>query len=149
MDGVYGISSAVVCFDCDLSSFNFVLAPTVGAMYTGLVRVIARSTLNGFVCNHVEYRLRKAVQSQLDAWYALVTRAAWNSSADLKRFHPSASILSADRVVFNIKGNVFRLVERVDYRFGVVLILWLGTHGEYNRIDVRNVQFDKERYADS
>jgi len=52
-------------------------------------------------------------------------------------------------MVFNIKGNEFRLVAAVDYAHGFVLILWLGTHREYDRIDVKQVKYDKERYADS
>jgi mRNA interferase HigB len=50
-------------------------------------------------------------------------------------------------VVFNIKGNEFRLVVAVDYDHGIVLVLWLGTHREYDLIDVKQVKFDKERYA--
>lgn len=120
----------------------------MGAVYVEEVRVIARGTLKGFVRNRVEPRLRRLVQAQLDAWYSLVSRAAWASSADLKRQFRSASIVSAERVVFNIKGNEFRLVCAVDYEHCVVLILWLATHREYDQIDVREVEFNKERYAD-
>ena len=102
----------------------------------------------GFVRKRVEPRLQRVVGAQLDAWYALVSRAAWKNSADLKREKLTAGIVSADRVVFNIKGNEFRLVVSVNYKGGVVLILWLGTHREYHRIDVTKVKFDKERYAD-
>jgi mRNA interferase HigB len=52
-------------------------------------------------------------------------------------------------VVFNIKENEFRLAVAVEYRHGFVLILWLGTHREYDRIDVKQVKYDKGRYADS
>jgi mRNA interferase HigB len=51
-------------------------------------------------------------------------------------------------VVFNIKVNEYRLVVTVDYNHGIVLVLWLGTHREYDQIDVKQVKFDKERYAD-
>lgn len=111
------------------------------------MRVIARGTLNGFVRNRVERRLQKTVKDHLDSWYAIVSRAEWKNSADLKRQHRTASIVSAERVVFNIKGNEFRLVVAVDYVCGVVLIVWLGTHREYDQIDVKQVKFDKERYA--
>jgi mRNA interferase HigB len=89
------------------------------------------------------------VQDQLDTWYALVSRAAWKNSAELKQHHQSASIVSSERVVFNIKGNEFRLVAAVDYAHGFLLVLWLGTHKEYDEIDVGKVQYNKERYADS
>jgi mRNA interferase HigB len=79
----------------------------------------------------------------------MASRAAWKNSAELKREKQTASIVSSERVVFNIKGNEFRLVVAVDYKNGVVLILWLGTHREYDQIDVKQVKFDKERYADS
>ena len=52
-------------------------------------------------------------------------------------------------MVFNIKGNDFRLVVAVDYGHGIVFVLWMGTHKEYDRIDVRQVGFDKERYEGS
>jgi len=125
------------------------LAPIPGAEYAGRVRIVARGTLNGFVQKRVESRLRRLVQEQLDAWFAVVSRAAWKNSAELKQQFGTASIVTAERVVFNIKGNAFRLVAAVDYAHAFVLILWLGTHREYDRIDVKTVKFEKERYADS
>lgn len=92
--------------------------------------MIARGTLNSFVKNRIEGRLREAVKGRLDAWYAEVSRAVWKSSADIKRQYATASIVSAERVVFNIKGNDYRLVVAVDYQHQIVLILWLGTHKE-------------------
>lgn len=89
------------------------------------------------------------MKSHLDSWYAMTSRAAWKNSADLKQQNRSASIVSGERVVFNIKGNGFRLIVAVDYASRVVLIVWLGTHREYDQIDVKEVKFDKERYADS
>jgi mRNA interferase HigB len=112
------------------------------------VRIISRGTLNGFVRNRVEPRFRRVVREQLDAWNALVSRAAWKNPAELKQHYRSASIVSSERVVFNIKVNEYRLVVAVDYNHGIVLVLWLGTHREYDQIDVKQVKFDKERYAD-
>jgi len=60
----------------------------------------------------------------------------------------NASVISSERVVFNIKGNEYRLVVAIDYDHSVVLILWIGTHREYDQIDVRTVEFERERYAD-
>jgi mRNA interferase HigB len=121
----------------------------MGACYSEPVRVIARSTLNLFVQNRVEDRLRGAVKGRLDAWFAEASKARWNNSADIKRQYASASIVSAERVVFNIKGNDYRLVVAVDYQHQVVLIVWIGTHKEYDRIDVGKVRYDKERYIRS
>ena len=119
-----------------------------GAVYSKLVRIISRGTLNGFVRNRVEPRLQRAVSEQLDAWFAMASRATWKNSAELKREKRTASVVSSERVVFNIKSNEFRLIVSVKYQFGVVFILWFGTHREYDRIDVTKVKFDKERYAD-
>ena len=61
----------------------------------------------------------------------------------------SASIVSSERVVFNIKGNDYRLVVAINYHYQILLIIWLGTHEEYDKIDVAKVAHQKERYADS
>jgi mRNA-degrading endonuclease HigB of HigAB toxin-antitoxin module len=76
-------------------------------------------------------------------------RAEWRNSAELKAQDRSASIISAERVVFNVKGNDYRLIAAIDYQHGIVLIVWLGTHREYDRIDPAKITFDKERYAHS
>jgi mRNA interferase HigB len=112
------------------------------------VRVIARGTLNGFVRNRVDRKLQKTVKAHLDAWYAEVAKAEWKTSAELKSRYGSASIISAERVVFNIKGNDYRLVVAINYHFQVLLIKWLGTHKEYDNINVEEVAYDEGRYAD-
>jgi mRNA interferase HigB len=119
----------------------------MGAEYTETVRIISRGTLNAFARNRVEPRRQRVVQEKLNAWFAIVSRADWKNSAELKLQDRSASIISAERVVFNIKGNDFRLIAAVDYAHGIVLITCLGTHREYDRIDPAKVKFDKERYA--
>lgn len=108
----------------------------MGSLYHLRVRVIARGTLNGFVRNRVDAKHQKAVKAQLDAWYAEAAKAKWKSSAELKSQYSSASFVSAERAVFNIKGNDYRLVVAINYAFQVVLIKWLGTHREYDNIDV-------------
>jgi len=113
------------------------------------VRIIARSTLNRFVENRVESRLQAGVKRHLDAWYAEVEKASWRDPGELKAQFRSASIVSGERVVFNIKGNHFRLVAAISYYFQILLIVWLGTHREYDEIDVTSIVFEKERYADS
>ncbi len=113
------------------------------------MRVIARGALLGFVRNRVEHTLKEGVQAHLNAWYADALRAKWKNSAELKAQHRSASIVSAERVVFNIKGNDYRLIVAIDYRYQVLLIKWLGTHREYDRIDAREVGYDERRYTGS
>jgi mRNA interferase HigB len=113
------------------------------------VRIIARSTLNGFINNCVDSRVRDSVKKHLDAWYGEVEKASWKDPAELKAQFRSASIVSRERVVFNIKGNDYRLVVAINYHYQILLILWLGTHEEYDKIDVTKVIYEKERYADS
>ena len=62
----------------------------------------------------------------------------------MKRHYATASIVSADRIVFNIKGNDYRLVVAVDYERSIVWIKWIGTHAEYDRIDVRELSMSGE-----
>lgn len=125
------------------------LAPTAGTSYDGNVRVIARSTLNDFVKNRVEPKHQNAVKDHLDSWYAEALKATWKNSAELKAQYSSASIVTAERVVFNIKGNSYRLIVALSYHYQVLLVIWLGTHKEYDEIDARKVEYDKRRYADS
>ena len=113
------------------------------------MRIIARSTLNGFIVNRVDRRLRTGVKKHLDAWYAEVEKAVWKDPAELKAQFRSASIVSGERVVFNIKGNDYRLVVAINYHYRILLIIWLGTHKQYDGIDLTKVAYEKERYADS
>jgi mRNA interferase HigB len=113
------------------------------------MRVFARGTLQGFVRNRIEPRHQKAVKGHLDAWYAEAAKAVWKNSAEVKALYRSASIISAQRVVFNIKGNDYRLIVAIDFTYQLLRIIWLGTHKEYDKIDVKGIEYDKHRYADS
>jgi mRNA interferase HigB len=104
------------------------------------MRVIARSTLRKFIEKHAGRHDQAALKSALDAWFAEVTRASWPTAADVKRLYATASIVGADRIVFNIKGNDYRLVAAIDYEKAIVWIKWVGTHREYDRIDVKEVR---------
>lgn len=84
------------------------------------------------------------MKAALDSWFQEARKARWKSSADVKSSYAHASIVGADRVVFNIKGNAYRLVVAVDYRRGIVFIKWLGTHAAYDRIDVKGVRYEPE-----
>ena len=105
------------------------------------VRVIARRTLNDFVESLRGSKDHKAVKAALDAWFHEAQAAIWSSPAEVKEIYGNASIVGADRVVFNIKGNDYRLVVAIDYQREIVFIKWLGTHKEYDRIDVEKVQY--------
>ena len=104
------------------------------------MRIIARRTLRAFVEGRSGYKDHSALKAALDAWFDEVKKSSWTSSADVKRRYATASIVSADRIVFNIKGNDYRLVVAVDFEKGIVWIKWIGTHKEYDRIDVKKVK---------
>ena len=74
-----------------------------------------------------------AVRTQIRAWLTEVEEADWNGPQDIKRRFPSASFIGNDRVVFNIKGNSYRLDVKVNYKNNVVLVKRCGTHAEYDR----------------
>ncbi len=81
----------------------------------------------------------KAARSQYDSWLEIARRAPWQQPKDVMASHPKASILKGGRVVFNIKGNNYRLVAALQYRAGVLMIRFFGTHAEYDRIDAETV----------
>jgi mRNA interferase HigB len=87
---------------------------------------------------HKDYRALKAA---LDSWFQEARQANWKNSSDVKASYAHASIVGADRIVFNINGNDYRMVAAMDYRRATVFIKWLGTHKEYDTIDVRTVQY--------
>lgn len=104
------------------------------------MRIIARRTLRQFVDSLARQKDQPAVKAALDAWFDEVSKADWTSSADVKRLYATASIVSAERIVFNIKGNAYRLVVAVDFEKAIVWIKWIGTHKAYDRIDVTEVR---------
>jgi mRNA interferase HigB len=104
------------------------------------MRIIARRTLREFAERRRGYKDYGALRAALDAWFAEASKARWSSAADVKRSYATASIVSADRVVFNIKGNDYRLVVAVDFEKSIVWIKWIGTHKDYDDIDVKEVQ---------
>lgn len=118
------------CYDSKCKKYEF-----------RFVRIIARKTLRDFAESLRGSKDYKAVKSGLDAWFHEVQRADWHSPADVVRDYANASIVGSDRIVFNIKGNSYRLVVAVDYGRQIVFIKWLGTHAAYDRIDVKRVKY--------
>lgn len=107
------------------------------------MRIIARRTLVEFVASRKGAKDQAALKAALDAWFAEAARAEWKSAADIKRRYATASIVSAERVIFNIKGNDYRLIVSIDFEKAIVWIKWIGSHAEYDRIDAREVQHDR------
>ncbi|MQW02809.1 type II toxin-antitoxin system HigB family toxin [Sinorhizobium meliloti] len=104
------------------------------------MRIIARRTLREFTESLSGQKDQPAVKAALDAWFDEVSKAEWASSTDVKRLYETASIVSAERIVFNIKGNDYRLVVSVDFEKGIAWIKWIGTHKAYDKIDVTEVK---------
>lgn len=103
------------------------------------MRIISRRTLREFIASREGRKDHPALKAALDAWFAEVSRASWRTTADVKRLYASASIVNADRIVFNIKGNDYRLVVAVDFDKAIVWVKWVGTHKAYDDIDVKEV----------
>ena len=120
------------------------------------MRVIARSTLTRFLGSLEGSKDHRALKTALDAWFQEARQAEWKNSADVKASYAHAGIVGADRVVFNIKGNVvfnikgnaYRLVVAVNYQRSTLFIKWLGSHKQYDAIDVRTVQYAAEAHQE-
>lgn len=81
------------------------------------------------------WRKHPDAERPLRAWYALAERATWRSPSDIKAVLGNASFIGTNRVIFNIKGNDYRLIVVVEYQKGRIFIRFVGTHAEYDRID--------------
>lgn len=105
------------------------------------MRVIARRTLTNFVEELKGSKDHRAVKTALDAWFYEVAKARWKGPADVLAKYRNASIVGRDRLVFNIKGNSYRLIVAVDYPRQIGFIKWFGTHSAYDKVDVKTVQY--------
>ena len=97
------------------------------------MRVIARRRLREFWEKHAD------AEQPLKAWFHDVVRMNWQSPNDVKQIYANASILANNRVVFNIKGNDYRLIVHVRYDIGIIFIRFIGTHAEYDRVDATTI----------
>jgi mRNA interferase HigB len=99
------------------------------------MRIISIKTLKVFWQN-IKYRDSK---QSLESWYSEAKKDKWKDSSDIKHKYGTASILRNNRVVFNIKGNKYRLVVKINYRIGGIFIRFIGTHEEYNKINAEEI----------
>lgn len=100
------------------------------------MKIIAIKTLREF------WSRNPSAEQSLRAWVDEVGRASWAKPADIKAAYRNASFLHNRRVVFNIKGNDFRLIVAVAYRFQAVYVKFVGTHAEYDRVDAQTVDIE-------
>lgn len=97
------------------------------------MRVIAKKVLRDFWTKHAD------CEEQLKSWYKETKEANWKGPMDIKREYQSASFLQDNRVVFNLKGNKYRLIVRINFDYGVVWIRFIGTHSQYDKINASNI----------
>ena len=97
------------------------------------MRIFAKRTLREFWGRHPN------AKQPLESWYERVRRDYWDSPAKVREQYPNTSIVGNNRAVFRIRGNTYRLVVEVNYARGMVFIRFVGTHAEYDRINVREV----------
>jgi mRNA interferase HigB len=97
------------------------------------LRVIVKKILRDF------WEIHPDCQQQLKAWFQETSNSQWKHPNDIKKEYPSARILQDNRVVFNIKGNNYRLIVKVNYIYQMVWVRFIGTHAEYDKIDAANI----------
>ena len=97
------------------------------------MRVIAKKTLRDFWSKHPD------CEHQLKAWFQEASKSHWKRPADIKSDYPTASFLANNRIVFNIKGNRYRLIIKINYDYQMVWIRFIGTHSEYDKIDANKI----------
>ena len=93
------------------------------------VRIISKKILREFWEKHADS------QQQLTSWFRETSNVEWKSPAEIKREYPSASFLQGNRVVFNIKGNDYRMIVVIAYRMQYVYVKFIGTHADYDKVD--------------
>ncbi|MFD0765667.1 type II toxin-antitoxin system HigB family toxin [Mucilaginibacter lutimaris] len=97
------------------------------------MRIIAKKILREF------WEIHADCEQQLKAWFQEASNSNWTNPNDIKKEYPSASILADNRVVFNIKGNNYRLIVKINYSYQMAWIRFVGTHAEYDKIDATTI----------
>ncbi len=106
-------------------------------MFVALMRIIATNTLRDFWIRHPK------CEQSLKAWLQEAEKANWGSPQQLKSQFASASIITGKRVVFNIKGNKYRLIVDVEFRLKIIFIVWFGSHEDYDLITAKTISYVK------
>lgn len=97
------------------------------------MRIIAKKILREF------WNVHPDTEETLKSWHADVKASQWAKPTDIKKDYVSASILKNGRAVFNIKGNQYRIVVKINYQYGIVFIRFVGTHAAYDKIDANEI----------
>jgi mRNA interferase HigB len=102
------------------------------------MRIIKESTLTEY-CRQSK---SKQAEESVKAWIYEVRFSTWNNANELKAKYGNSSIISSKRVVFNIKGNDYRLIVDIEYKLKIVFVVWFGTHKDYDTIDAKRVRYE-------
>ena len=94
------------------------------------MNVVSRKTLVEF------YQIYSDAREPLETWYKVCRKAEWRNFNEVRLAYPSADWVGDERVVFNIKGNKYRLIGRYSFRYKSIQVKWIGTHAEYDSLDV-------------
>lgn len=97
------------------------------------MRVISKKILRDF------WEIQSDCEQQLKSWFREAYKSQWKNPNELKNEYPSASILEGNRVVFNIKGNSYRLIVKISFEYKMVWIRFIGTHAEYDKINANEI----------
>jgi mRNA interferase HigB len=97
------------------------------------LRVIAKKILREFWEKHND------CEQQLKSWYQETSKAEWQNSNEIKLEFPTVSIIGDNRIVFNIKGNAYRLIVKINFDYQMVWIRFIGTHSEYDKVNAKTV----------
>lgn len=97
------------------------------------MNVISKRTLVQF------YEKNPQAKTALEVWHQDTKKATWKTPDDIKKTYSNASFLEDNRVVFNIKGNDYRLIVHIDYLRKIVRVKFIGTHKEYDKIDAKKI----------
>ena len=101
------------------------------------MRIIAVKTLKTYAGK------KKEAEQALFAWYEEAANANWKNHHGLKAQFRSASVIGDKRILFNIHGNKYRLIADIEYRLQIIFIVWIGTHKEYDKINVKTIIYVK------
>ena len=97
------------------------------------MRIISKKVLREFWEKHADS------EQQLKSWFQETNGVEWKNTKQIKKEYPSASFLADNRVVFNIKGNKYRLIVKINYDYSMVWVRFIGTHAEYDKIDATKI----------
>lgn len=99
--------------------------------------ISAKKTLINFYQKHVTSK------SSLATWYSEVAEQNWDKPEDVIKLYPRADVITGKRFVFNIKGNHYRLIADIEFKLKIVFVVWIGTHADYDKIEVEEISYVK------